>query len=45
VLLCATALLVWIEHEAVFKSAGRTFRRFWEETWQEFNLFYRMSLA
>jgi hypothetical protein len=45
VLLAATALLVWIEHQAVFKSAGRTFHRFWSETWEEFTLLYRLSSA
>ncbi|MGH9583940.1 MAG: hypothetical protein ACRD4O_13495, partial [Bryobacteraceae bacterium] len=44
VFLAATAALVWREHEAVFRSAGRTFRRFWEETWQEFKMLYRTSL-
>jgi hypothetical protein len=45
VLLAATALLVWVEHQAVFKSAGRTFRTFWSETWQEFTVLYRMSTS
>ncbi len=40
-LLACTAALVWIEHQAVFRSAGRTFRRFWNEAWQEFILLYR----
>ena len=44
-LLAFTAALVWIEHRAVFRSAGRTFDRFWEETWQEFTMLYRTSLA
>ncbi len=45
VLLASTAVLVWIEHRAVFRSAGRTFRRFWNETWQEFILLYNASSA
>lgn len=45
VLLAATALLVWMEHQAVFKAAGRTFRKFWSETWEEFTLLYRLSSA
>jgi hypothetical protein len=45
VLLASTAALVWIEHGGVFRSAGRTFRRFWGETWQEFDTLYRKSLA
>jgi hypothetical protein len=45
VLLASTAMLVWIEHQAVFRAAGITFRRFWEETWQEFNTLYRTSSA
>jgi hypothetical protein len=44
-LLAATAMLVWIEHQAVFRAAGRTFRKFWEETWQEFDALYRTSAA
>ncbi|MGH9696584.1 MAG: hypothetical protein ACRD5Z_20725 [Bryobacteraceae bacterium] len=44
-LLACTALLVWIEHKPVFRSAGRTFRRFWWETWQEFTTLYRMSVV
>ncbi len=44
-LLTSTAALVWIEHQAVFRSAGRTFRRFWNETWQEFTLLYHPSSA
>lgn len=44
-LLFFTAALVWMEHKTVFRSAGRTFRRFWDETWQEFTMLYRMSLA
>jgi hypothetical protein len=44
-LLASTAMLVWIEHHAVFMSAGRSFRRFWEETWHEFNLLYRTSFV
>ena len=42
-LLASTAALVWIEHQAVFRSAGRTFRGFWNETWQEFALLYHTS--
>ena len=45
VLLAATAALVWVEHQAVFRAAGRTFRQFWEETWQEFTALYRASSA
>ena len=45
ILLASTAALVWIEHQAVFRSAGRTFRRFWNETWQEFTLLYQTSSA
>ncbi len=41
--LAFTAMLVWVEHKAVFESAGRTFRCFWEETWREFEGLYRMS--
>jgi hypothetical protein len=39
-LLASTAALVWAEHKAVFKSAERTFRQFWQETWREFDLLY-----
>jgi hypothetical protein len=42
-LLAVTALLVWREHQSVFKAAGRTFGGFWNETWQEFTLLYRLS--
>lgn len=42
-LLATTATLVWMEHKPVFKSAGRTFRRFWRETWQEFNMLYQAA--
>jgi hypothetical protein len=45
VLLASTAALVWTEHKAVFRSAGRTFRQFWEETWREFDSLYHMSSA
>jgi hypothetical protein len=45
VLLASTAALVWAEHQTVFRSAGRTFRQFWQETWQEFNTLYRMASA
>ncbi|HZS55903.1 MAG TPA: hypothetical protein VFA65_15990 [Bryobacteraceae bacterium] len=38
--LAGTAALVWMEHQSVFRAAGRTFRRFWKETWQEFNALY-----
>ncbi|HEX7363078.1 MAG TPA: hypothetical protein VF283_21525 [Bryobacteraceae bacterium] len=41
VLLAGTALIVWREHEAVFLSAGRTFRIFWAQAWQEFDLLYQ----
>ena len=43
VLLASTAALVWVEHKAVFRSAGRTFRQFWGETWLEFDSLYRPS--
>jgi hypothetical protein len=43
VLLASTAALVWAEHQAVFRSAGRTFRQFWDETWREFQALYRTS--
>lgn len=39
-LLTCTAALVWMEHQSVFRAAGRTFRRFWKETWQEFAALY-----
>jgi hypothetical protein len=45
VLLASTAALVWIEHQAVFKAAGRTVRDFWNEAWREFEALYRTSLA
>jgi hypothetical protein len=45
VLLAFTAALVWLEHHAVFRSAGRNFRSFWNETWQEFTLLYYTSSA
>jgi NAD-dependent epimerase/dehydratase family protein len=45
VLLASTASLVWAEHQSVFRSAGRTFRQFWEETWQEFDALYRTASA
>jgi hypothetical protein len=43
VLLASTAALVWAEHKAVFRSAGRTFHQFWEETWLEFDSLYRAA--
>ena len=43
VLLASTAALVWAEHNAVFRSAGRTFRQFWRETWREFDSLYRAT--
>jgi hypothetical protein len=43
VLLASTAALVWTEHSAVFRSAGRTFRQFWRETWCEFRSLYRTT--
>jgi hypothetical protein len=43
VLLASTAALVWAEHNAVFRSAGRTFRQFWRETWSEFHSLYRTA--
>jgi hypothetical protein len=45
VLLASTAALVWAEHQAVFKSAGRTFHQFWSETWREFDSLYKASSA
>jgi hypothetical protein len=42
-LLASTAPLVWAEHKAVFRSAGRTFGDFWEVTWREFDLVYSVS--
>ncbi len=42
-LLACTAALVWIEHQKVFRAAERTFGRFWNETWQEFDTLYRAS--
>ncbi|MDQ2710965.1 MAG: hypothetical protein M3Y24_01815 [Acidobacteriota bacterium] len=42
-LLASTAGLVWVEHQAVFRAAGRTFRQFWREAWQEFDALYRTS--
>jgi hypothetical protein len=44
-LLVCTAALVWIEHQSVFRAAGRTFARFWEETWREFQGLYTISNA
>ena len=44
-LLWSTAILVWVEHKPVFRSAGRTFGAFWSEASREFNCLYRMSLA
>lgn len=44
-LLASTAGLVWLQHQSVFRAAGRTFRQFWEETWQEFDTLYRASSA
>lgn len=41
--LALTAALVWVEHQAVFRSAGRTFHQFWRETWREFNALYALS--
>ncbi len=41
VLLAATAAVVWVEHNAVFRFAGRTFRQFWRETWREFHSLYQ----
>jgi hypothetical protein len=41
-LLC-TAALVWMEHQSVFRAAGRTFSRFWEEAWWEFQMLYVRS--
>lgn len=43
--LASTAAVVWMEHRPVFKSAGRTFRQFWEETRQEFDLLYGRCVA
>ena len=39
-LLALTAALVWLEHKSVFRSAGRTFSQFWQETWREFDSLY-----
>ncbi len=44
-LLASTATLVWAEHKAVFRSAGRTFIQFWGETWREFDSLYCASTA
>jgi hypothetical protein len=41
--LAATVALVWAEHKAVFRSAGRTFGQFWGETWREFDSLYHTS--
>ena len=41
-LLC-TALVVWIEHSAVFKAAGRSFTQFWQETALEFQAMYERA--
>jgi len=43
VLLATTAALVWAEHQKVFRSARRTFRQFWGQTWQEFHALYRTA--
>lgn len=43
VLLALTAAIVWKEHKAVFRSAGRTFHQFWNESWREFGLLYKTS--
>jgi hypothetical protein len=45
VLLACTAVLVWTGHHAVFRAAGRSFCRFWTETWREFHMLYRASSA
>lgn len=37
-----TAALVWMEHYSVFRAAGRTFSKFWQEALQEFDSLYRM---
>jgi hypothetical protein len=42
-LLAGTAMVCWIEHKAVFLSAGRTFSSFWREAWREFDWFYRAA--
>lgn len=42
-LLAGTAVLIWVDHQPVFKAAGRTFCGFWKETWQEFDVLYRAS--
>jgi hypothetical protein len=39
-LLACTAAFVWLEHHSVFRAAGRSFRRFWRETWDEFYALY-----
>jgi hypothetical protein len=43
ILLFSTAVLVWVEHKAVFLSAGRTFGEFWSETSREFDSLYLNS--
>lgn len=43
--LAFTAAVVWREHRAVFRSAGRTFKQFWEESWHEFEILYSRSAA
>jgi hypothetical protein len=40
-LLASTAALLWVEHQGVFKSAGRTFRDLWSEAWREFDALYK----
>jgi hypothetical protein len=38
--LIAAAALVWMEHQTVFKAAGRSYRDFWEASWREFEALY-----
>lgn len=45
VLLICTALVVWSEHQTVFRAAGQTFRTFWKEAWQEFHSLYAATAA
>lgn len=41
-LLC-TAAVVWVQHQSVFQSAGRSFHQLWQEARMEFDLLYSMS--
>jgi hypothetical protein len=42
--LAVTAAVIWMEHRPVFKSAGRSFRQLWQETWQGFETLYSRSV-